>query len=300
MYDPTFTRRISTTFGPAGTAWLERLPEIIGHYAARWDLSVGPAFPNLSYNYVASAARADGTPAVLKLGVPRNELATEIAALELYGGAGACRLLASDAAGGALLLERLEPGNDLAGLDDAQAMSIAAGVMRQIRRAPPAGHTFPHVADWLAGLAKLRPHFGGSTGPFSEQLVNDAETLSAELLATSAPEVVLHGDLHHFNILDSARGWLAIDPKGVIGEPAYEAGALLRNPIPAILHQPNRPGVLLHRAHLLADALGLDAERIKRWAAVQAVLSAWWNVEDGDLETVQPWIALAEEWMALV
>lgn len=93
----------------------------------------------------------------------------------------------------------------------------------------------------------------------------------------------------------SARGWLAIDPKGVIGEPAYEVGALLRNPIPRIFDQPDRPTVLRRRARLLADALGFDAGRVLRWAAVQAVLSAWWDVEDGAPDTVRPWITPAEE-----
>jgi streptomycin 6-kinase len=287
-------RRITATFAPDGAAWLERLPATIARYAARWGLTVGPAFAGLSYNYVAPATRADGAPAVLKLGVPR-------AALELYGGAGACRLLAGDAAGGALLLERLKPGTDLTAIaDEATAIQIAAQVMRQIHHAPPAGHQFPHVAGWLAGLARLRPYFGGSAGPFPEALVARAEALSAALLASSAPEVVLHGDLHHFNVLQSARGWLAIDPKGAIGEPAYEAGALLRNPLPAILTLPNRRAVLARRSALLAAALELDVTRIRQWAAVQAVLSAWWDVEDGAPEAAQPAIALAADLMSLI
>jgi streptomycin 6-kinase len=300
MRDPAFALRITTTFAPDGAAWLERLPATIAHYAARWHLHVGTAFPNLSYNYVAPAIRADGAPVVLKLGVPRAELTTEITALELYAGHGACRLLAADSTGGALLLERLTPGNDLTQVADQQAMPIAADVMRQIWHPPPPRHHFPHVADWLHGLTKLRPFFQGSTGPFPEPLVARAEALSAELLANSTAEVVLHGDLHHFNILQSARGWLAIDPKGVIGEPAYEAGALLRNPIPQIYNLPDRTAILKRRSALLAAALGLDVGRIMRWAAVQAVLSAWWDVEDGAPEAALPSIALAEELMALV
>jgi streptomycin 6-kinase len=301
MDDTAFVRRITATFAPDGAAWLERLPATIAHYAALWRLTVGPAFAGLSYNYVAPATRVDGAPAVLKLGVPRAELTTEIAALELYGGADACRLPASDAAGAALLLERLTPGIDLTTIaDEAMAMRIAAQVMRQIHHAPPARHRFPHVAGWLAGLARLRPYFGGGTGPFPEALVARAEALSAALLASSAPEVVLHGDLHHFNMLQSERGWLAIDPKGVIGEPAYEAGALLRNPLPHILTLPNRRAVLARRSALLAAALELDVTRIRQWAAVQAVLSAWWDVEDGAPEAVQPAIALAADLMSLI
>lgn len=295
MIDAAFTHRVTTTFAPQGAAWLARLPETIARYAERWHLHVDAPFPNLSYNYVAPATRTDGTSAVLKLGVPRHELVTEIAALELYAGAGACALLAADPAGGALLLERITPGDDLRGLADTEAMTVAASVMRRIWRRPPASHPFPHVADWLQGLGALRPHFGGSGGPFSEPLVAQAEAWAAELLATSPPEVVLHGDLHHFNMLRSGRGWLAIDPKGVIGDPAYEAGALLRNPIPQIYDLADRPALLEQRSRRLAAALELDLGRIRRWAAVQAVLSAWWEVEDGALHAVQPAIRLAEE-----
>ena len=90
---------------------------------------------------------------------------------------------------------------------------------------------------------------------------------------------MLHGDLHHFNLLRSeAHGWLAIDAKGVVGEPAYETGALLRNPKGERLTLP----VLRRRADRLTEALGLDVTRVYGWAYSQAVLSAAWCVEDGE------------------
>ena len=86
---------------------------------------------------------------------------------------------------------------------------------------------------------------------------------------------MLHGDLHHFNILRSdAHGWLAIDAKGVVGEPAYETGALLRNPMPAVLDLPDPARVLRRRADALCEALDLDVARVYGWAYAQAVLSA--------------------------
>jgi streptomycin 6-kinase len=104
----------------------------------------------------------------------------------------------------------------------------------------------------------------------------------AELCASSAPPVLLHGDLHHFNVLRNGDGWAAIDPKGVIGEPAYETGALLRNPVPALLDLPHPRRILVRRAGLLAEALGLDADRVFAWARVQAMLAAVWAAQDGD------------------
>jgi streptomycin 6-kinase len=101
--------------------------------------------------------------------------------------------------------------------------------------------------------------------------------------------VVLHGDLHHENILRShEQGWVAIDPKGVVGEREYEIGALMRNPIP-VLHEPR---TLERRADQLAEALGLDRARIRAWSWAQAHLAAAWAVEDG--EDPAHWLAVAE------
>jgi streptomycin 6-kinase len=129
-----------------------------------------------------------------------------------------------------------------------------------------------------AGLQRLRAEFGGGGGPFPARLVEQAETLFAELLASAAEPVLLHGDLHHQNILAAEREpWLAIDPKGLIGEPAYEVGALLRNQ----LHMPaDTSGLLARRVDQFAGELGLDRQRLLGWGLAQAVLSAWWDYED--------------------
>lgn len=286
-FPATFTRRIVSTFEPDGAAWLASLPDLIERCARRWGLAVGSPFANLSYNYVAPATRADGAPAVLKLGVPRDELSTEIDALRHYAGLGAVRLLAADEAEGALLLERLIPGDPLAPLaatDDEAATAIAADVMAALWRPASPGHRYPHVAGWFAGLAELRAYFAGGTGPFPAQLVARAEALSAELLATQADPVVLHGDLHHDNILAAGDAWLAIDPKGLLGEPAFEAAALLRNPIDMVRRHPRLDALLARRIAVLSGRLGLNPRRIHGWALAFAVLSAWWSYEDEPAE----------------
>lgn len=279
---PQFTRTIVDVFKTEGIDWLERLPVLLAEYAERWRLSVYPPFEPLSYNYVAPAVQADGSQVVLKVGVPNPELQTEIEALRLYDGHGIVRLLEADPTRGAMLLERLTPGTPLVTLsDDEQATLIAAQVMRQLWRPVPSDHPFPSVQKWAMGLQRLREHFGGGTGPFPATLVEAAEQIFAELLASTAEPVLLHGDLHHWNILAAERQpWLAIDPKGVVGEPAYEVGALLRNPMPQIftVEQPRR--LLARRVDLLTDALGFDRARIVGWGFAQAVLSAWWTYED--------------------
>jgi streptomycin 6-kinase len=277
-----FERRIVDVHGELGGRWLARLPEIIRTVGQRWDIEVRQPFEPLSYNYVAPARRSDGTEVVAKLGVPGPELTHEARALEVFGGRGAVRLLAAELEVGALMLERVRPGTLLAGLeDDEQATSAAADVMRRLRAPPPPEHGFPTVAEWARGFERLRRRHGGGTGALPARLVDAAERIFAELNASMQDAVVLHGDLHHQNILSSGRErWLAIDPKGVIGEPEYEVGALLRNPMPELLTWPSLERVLARRVDQMADELAFDRRRILRWGAAQAVLSAVWDEED--------------------
>lgn len=279
---PDYVRTTLALHGEAGRRWLSRLTDVISACERRWGIQVGAPFPGLSYNFVAPATLEDGAPAVLKLCVPNHELATEIDALRHFDGNGSARLLAVDEASGALLLERLRPGMPLRALaDDAAATSAAVGVMRRLWRPAPPDHRFPTVERWGKGFERLRARFGRG-GPFPPALVDHAEALFADLLATSAPATVLHGDLHHWNVLAAEREpWLAIDPKGVVGEPAYEVGALLRNPMPDVARWPDLDRVMARRIDQLADELGFDRERVRGWGLAQAVLSAWWCVEDG-------------------
>jgi len=287
MYDgPTMTipanfiRTIIELNGAEGEAWLKRLPDLIAECERRWGLTVQPPFA-LSYNYVAPAVRADGTEVVLKIGFPNPEIRREMAALRLYAGEGMVQLLDVDEAQCAFVLERLRPGETLAALpDDEQATAIAAQVMKQLWRPLPPTHSFRPVAEWAAGLRGLREMFEGGTGPLPEELVERAEAHFAELLGSTTNLVLLHGDLHHYNILSAERQpWLALDPKGMVGEPEYEVGPLLLNPFD-LLERPHPGRVLARRIDQLAEMLDFDRERLRAWGIAQAVLSAWWSIED--------------------
>lgn len=277
-----FVRTQTDLNGPAGLIWLERLPAVLAACARRWDLTLGPVMEPLTYNYVVAARRADGTPTILKACAPNGEFRHQEAALRHFAGQGAVCLLASDPTDEVMLLERCDPGTLLREVaDDVAATSIAADVMRKLWHPLPPEHSFPSVADWGKGFVRLRRHYGGGTGPFPASLVEEAERLYADLTASMDAPVLLHGDLHHDNILAARRQpWLAIDPKGAAGEPAYETGALLRNPWPALLSEPNPSRILARRVDQLAGELGLDRSRIRGWGIAQAVLSAWWTVED--------------------
>ncbi len=221
---------IQNTYGRQGDKFLDALPETINEAARRWNFTEPQAVPNLSYNFVAFAKQG-GREVVLKIGVPNRELTSEMTALRLFNGRGAVRLLEADEEQGMLLLERLRPGEMLAALeDDEQATQIAAGVMLDLWQPAPSNGALIQLSDWFRGFERLRARFNGDTGPLDKELVRKAEGAVKEFFAEDYAPMLIHGDLHHFNILSSERGWLAIDPKGVIGPAAYEVGPLLMNP----------------------------------------------------------------------
>lgn len=274
-----FRQTIVSLHGVQGAAWLQQLPTLLHDYAQRWGLQLGSPF-SLSYNYVLPATRADDSAVVVKAGYPSVELRNEITALRLYNGDGMVQLLAADPDQGIMLLERLQPGDMLSTLaDDEEATVIGATVMRKLWRPAPANHTFPTVATWAEGLQRHRTRFEGGVGPLPASLFAAAEANFRDLLATNEPAMLLHGDLHHYNILRAQRqSWLAIDPKGLVGDPAYEVGAFLYNP--NLTHRPNLDRFLQRRIDLLAEQLGFDRARIRGWGVAQAVLSACWTIED--------------------
>jgi len=277
-----FSRFIIAVHGDEGKEWLEKLPGIIAACERVWSLHVEPPLENLSYNYIAPVILVNGEKAILKIGIPNSELTTEIAALRSFDGRGCVRILEANNDLGAILLEWLRPGTQLLNIsDDDEATRIAARVMNQLWRPAPDEYPFPAVARWSQGLARMRQQLSGGTGPLPVDLVEKAEALFDELLDSMETPVLLHGDLHHENILQAERApWLAIDPKGVVGEPAYEVGALLRN-IKAQLLTGQRPSQILdRRVGILAEEFGFEHERMLGWGFAQAVLAAWWCLED--------------------
>ena len=251
-----------------GMSWLERLPDLARECRERWELVGDGTFPDtfryVELRHVEPVRTRDGAAAVLKLA---PNVSGELAALEWFSGHGAVRVLAADPARGAMLLERALPGTalrELAAHDEEAATAAAADLMGALWRPAPADHRFETVREW------------------GEDLEGRAAGLYAELCDSMGEPVVLHGDLHHDNVLRSGRdGWLAIDPEGVVGEREYETGALLRNPWPGLLDLPHPGRILRRRADQLAEALDLDLERVRGWAYAQAVLAGVWFEQDG-------------------
>lgn len=259
-------RAVLSWAGEPGAAWIASLPALVTSLAEEWSLDVGAAFQPCGYgSWTAPAVRADGTPCVLKVRVPDEDSSYEGAALRHYGGGAAVALLAEDVARDALLLERCDPGTPLLREPDDVVATVVAETLGELWSPPAPDHGLRRLRDlapsWAATMA--------ACDAIDARLREEAIDLLRDL-PDDRPEVVLHGDLHAANVLRAARrGWLAIDPKGLVGEATFDVAAVIRDR-PA-------PGLVERRAAILTDVLGLDAARVRGWTLVQCVLAAAWR-----------------------
>lgn len=235
---------------------------------AAWGLSAPRPLASTVMAELYHVRRRDGTPAVLKCLTPtgQREEARAADALGAWDGDGAVRVFAASPE--ALLIEACAP--EPLARDDEVAVPILAGVVAQLHKAPTPNGQLPALRDRCAALA---PHL-------ALPLIAEARRLSDALLADAPPARLLHGDLHHDNVLHSPRGWLAIDPQPVIGDPAYDLANLFSNPLerPEMVLAPGRAPWL---AGTLAEALDIDPKRLLAWGFVHACISAAWSLQDG-------------------
>lgn len=217
--------------------------------------------------------RRNGAPGMLKIALEAEERRGPLL-MAWWAGQGAAPVWAHE--GDALLLERATgPGSLTAmaheGRDD-EATRIICAVARQLHaphRTPPP--SLLPLTQWFAALAPVAAREGG--------LLAQASAVAQELLSAPQDVRVLHGDLHHGNVLDfGPRGWLAIDPKRLEGERGFDFANILFNPD---LETATAPGRLARQLSVAAEAAGLDRRRLLRWVLAFAGLSAAWYIEDG-------------------
>jgi streptomycin 6-kinase len=281
---------------PGGAEWLAALPSIVESCAEMWRLTVGAPFEDGHVSLVVPVEREDGTVAVLKVNFPADESAREPNALLHWDGRGAVRLIEHDESRRTLLVERCSPGTQLWTVEDDEATQVAASVLRLLWRPPPDGHRFKALAEAAAFWAVEVPRDWEALGrPFEQRLVNEAVAACRELVPDAEPAVVLHQDFHGGNVLRAGRlPWLAIDPKPLVGERAFDAASLLRDRRWE-LGQPGDAARIRRRLDVLTGDLGLDRERMRRWAIAHAL--AWGvgatKVEEDMIECARLLVAAA-------
>lgn len=257
----------------------------------RWGLIPdGPAFATPSS--VLQPVTRSGERAFLKLATSREESAGG-AVLAWWGGRGAARVLDSD--GDAVLLEAAT-GTDLmvrsrsgaAGDDDATRILCRAGRLLHTAGIGPRPEGLFGLHRWFRDLL--------TGGEARGTLYADAAAVAGELLAHPEDDVVLHGDLHHGNVLDfGARGWLAIDPKPLHGDPGFDVANILCNPDERVALAPGR---LERTVAVISSETGMSEVRVLRWTLAWGALSALWAAHDGD--TASPAAGVAQRARALL
>jgi streptomycin 6-kinase len=281
--DNQFVKRIIGLKRQRGEQWLNGLPEMLQIYEQKWNIKISAPFP-LSYNYVAPALTNDDKKVVIKISFPENtEFEAEIAALKFFHGDVAIRVLQEDLQTGVVLLERAVPGDRLRSVtSDEEQIHIASQLFKKLHKpvATIDASIFPTLADWAKAFDRYRMKNAVQTGPVSKKLFDKAEGIFTEYQRENKEQVLLHGDLHTDNILSSARGWLAIDPKGVVGEREFELGAFLRNPLYDFPKGTDYKKEEARRILQFSEDMGFEKNRIRDWAFAYAVISILWFLED--------------------
>ncbi|MBF0206532.1 MAG: phosphotransferase [Oligoflexia bacterium] len=330
MIDMNFKQKVRDTFGATGDAWLQRLPAIVTKYADLWKINLIRTVVNLSHNFIMYATDAHNVKVILKIGIPSKSLESEIIALIAYDGNGCVKLLEYDLDDGVMLLEDAEMGMNLSELTlsgrDEEAVRIVVEIIEKLnlKNSPAtvpatiAAHqnnqnskradvtnlaSFAQVEDWLHGFKELHMHLVSekTDGLFSVEIAERAEKEYCQLLSSSNKRVLLHGDLHHSNILWGKRGpWVAIDPKGVWGDPVFEVAAFTRNPVHDLLDLGGHNLKMLtkRRIELFSRYLSMDTNRIWSVSFAQAVLAGWWYYQDHK-QACSTWNKMAEVFLAI-
>ncbi|MDO8047658.1 3'-kinase [Janthinobacterium sp. SUN211] len=249
-------------------------PNRLADYLRQWSLSAD-GLPVHTHAACLLPVLRGGQPAMLKLSTGDDERRAG-AVLRWWDGDGAVRVLAASTDDDVLLLERAMGSSSLAALartgeaGDAAATGILCSVASRLHASRPSAPFLPSLSVCFAALATAAVHGG---------VFSACHAVARDLLAAPQDSVVLHGDLHHANVLDGgARGWLAIDPKGYVGERGFDFANILCNPDAVLATSPGR---LERQVALIADAACLDPARLLAWGAAWAGLSAAWHLEDG-------------------
>ena len=268
-----FSKNIFNMYAEKGINWISQLPILIKNCETLWGLSNLKPLDNLSYNYVLKGTQ-NTSPIILKLSLDISGLKKESRALNAFSYFGCVNVLAE--IDGALLLECAVPGISLKSYFPSQeilATQIACNLMKTLHQKEVVKDFFPNMNDLLKILDQ--------DWNIAENILQKARRIRAQLLATASEPVLLHGDLHHDNIIQNGSHWVAIDPKGIIGEVACEIPTFIFNPIPELLNSKVQVSIIKNRVKQFSVTLNIDEKRILDWCYIRAVLGWVWSLEDG-------------------
>lgn len=250
--------------------WVEHVPELLEQLGEVWELSFGAVYQGATEALVIAATRSDGTAAVVKLAVPRKERGIDREALALHSaeGRGCARLLDVDSGRNALLMERLGPTLASLELPIRERHDILCDTAARLWRAIPPD-IFPSGADRArSSIEHITRTWEATDRPCSERAVAYAIACAERRISAHDEErsVLVHGDVHQWNALQSGEGFSLVDPDGLHAEPEFDLGSIMRlDPFPFVHGEPR------DRSRRLAARSGLDEKSIWEWGVVGRV-----------------------------
>ncbi|WP_179888113.1 APH(6)-I family aminoglycoside O-phosphotransferase [Streptomyces sp. t99] len=285
----------ATGFGEEGRAWIAGLPALAADLLERWQLRRDGGVRSGQASLVLPVLRPDGTRAVLKLQLPREETAAALIGLRAWNGDGMVRLLDHDPASSSMLLERLDGARTLASIDDDDvAMGILADLHARLV-AVPAPQGLRGLGDVAAAMLEQVPQaVARLTDPADRDLLRGWASAVAEL-ADEPGDRLLHWDLHYDNVLAAQREpWIAIDPEPLVGDPGFDLWPALDSRWDDVVAQGEPLRVVRRRFDLLTDTLGLDRARAAGWTLGRLLQNALWDIEDGEQRLAPSAVVMAE------
>ncbi|MER7728579.1 aminoglycoside phosphotransferase family protein [Streptomyces sp. NPDC096323] len=266
--------------GETGAAWLAELPGIVAELMGRWECVPDGEVMHGGVGVIVPVRRRAGEGAVLKVSFPHPGNVHEPDAFVAWGGRGAVLLHERDSERFAMLLERVQPLT-LADVEDGDEVAAVAGRLNR-RLAIRAPRGLPRLSEQSdAWERQLRSDAGEMKHVLPRQAL-DAAVATVRELGRSQPDTLIHGDLHARNILRADREpWLAVDPKGYVGDPAYDGGTLLKSRALTLLEADDLRKAVRRVLDVFTEAAELDRERVQRWAQFHAVQAAFWGRRHG-------------------
>ncbi|PGL72320.1 aminoglycoside phosphotransferase family protein [Bacillus sp. AFS055030] len=272
-----FIKTIKDIHKEKGEKWLRNFNDLCNRCEIRWNMKILSPF-ELSYNFVAPILIDGEKKAVIKLAVPNEEFTSEVEALREFKDKDFVKVIDADLNEGILILEQLVPGVTLATIENEQeAMKIAVKVMKNLWKVAPKSTKIPYILSREKSFSRIVEKFPNGLGPITKEILLDAFSIFKEMNRTQSTKYLLHGDLHHYNVLNARENlWKVIDPKGLIGEREYDIIQFLLNK----LEGKDILTTLENRIELLVKELHLNKERVLLWGYSHAVLATCWSLED--------------------
>lgn len=279
-----FIKKIKLAFGEKGEKWLEALPQIFNKCIKKWNLTDFSLSNDLSHNLIVFATSPDYGSVALKIGVPHADLFKEMESLALYKGRHICVCYDRDKELGALLLERVVPGVNLTNEKGTiTRVKIASDVISNLAIQAKDNHELPAYSDWL-DKAFSRARAENKVGQKMLSFIDLAERMYGEIEASDRQKVLLHGDLHHYNILQDQNGeWRAIDPKGVIGEACMDTARFMENQLGMVQHE-EKGNCLEEMLDVFSSKFNEPKHIIATCLFIDYVLSTCWHFENSTLD----------------